>query len=78
VKLSIGGTLRQEGSGAVVLGDPLNVVEWFVDTFRAQGLSIARGEFVMTGTMTGIHTPEIGQRAVADFGNLGTVEVEFT
>jgi 2-keto-4-pentenoate hydratase len=77
VKLSIGGTLRQEGSGAAVLGDPLNVVEWFVDTFRAQGLSVARGEFVMTGTMTGIHIPEIGQRAVADFGNLGRVEVEF-
>jgi 2-keto-4-pentenoate hydratase len=77
VKLSIGGTLRQEGSGAAVLGDPLNVVEWFVDTFRAQGRGIARGAFVMTGTMTGIHTPEIGQRAVADFGNLGRVEVEF-
>jgi 2-keto-4-pentenoate hydratase len=77
VKFYIGGTLRQEGSGALVLGDPLNVAEWFVNTLRAQGLRIARGEFVMTGTMTGLHAVEIGQRAVADFGDLGRVEVEF-
>jgi 2-keto-4-pentenoate hydratase len=77
VKLFIGGTLRQEGSGALVLGDPLNVAEWLVNTLRAQGLSIAQGEFVMTGTMTGLHAVEIGQRAVADFGGLGKVEVEF-
>ena len=29
----------------------------------------------MTGTMTGLHPPEPGETAVADFGALGRVEV---
>lgn len=77
VKLFIGGALRQEGTGALVLGDPLIVAEWLVNTLRARGRGLARGEFVMTGTMTGLHTLEVGQRALADFGVLGTVELEF-
>lgn len=77
VKLFAGGTLRQEGKGAATLGDPVTVLEWFVNTFRAQGSSIARGAFVLTGTMTGLHTAEIGQLVAADFGNLGRVEITF-
>ena len=77
VKLFIGGTLRQEGLGAATLGDPLNVLEWFVNKFSAQGQTLSRGQFVLTGTMTGIHTPETGQTAVADFGDLAKVEISF-
>jgi 2-keto-4-pentenoate hydratase len=77
VKLFMGGALRQEGQGAAVLGDPINVLEWFVNKFSAQGLALSRGQFVLTGTMTGIHTAEVGQHAMADFGHLGTVEVTF-
>jgi 2-keto-4-pentenoate hydratase len=77
VGLSIDGVLRQQGSGAVVLGDPVNVLEWLVNALRVRGLAILPGQFVMTGTMTGIHTPKPGEVAVADFGDLGTVEVAF-
>jgi 2-keto-4-pentenoate hydratase len=77
VKLFIGGALRQEGLGAAVLGDPVNVLDWFVNKFRAQGLTLSRGQFVLTGTMTGIHAPEIGQMAMADFGDLAKVEITF-
>ena len=77
VKLFMGGTLRQEGKGAAVLDDPVNVLEWFVNKFRAQGFAVAKGQFVLTGTMTGIHTAEVGQIAMADFGDLGKVEVIF-
>ena len=77
VRLYIGGALRQEGMGAAVLGDPINVLEWFVNKFRAQGLTLSRGQFVLTGTMTGIHAPDIGQTAMADFGDLAKVEITF-
>jgi 2-keto-4-pentenoate hydratase len=77
VALRIDGVVKQTGTGAAVLGDPRNVLEWFVETFRAQGRDIAKGLFVMTGTMTGIHAPAPGEHAVADFGALGTVEVVF-
>ena len=77
VRLFFGDSLRQEGTGALVLGDPLNVLVWFANALAAHGLTIAAGQFVMTGTMTGIHAPEPDQTAVADFGGLGTVEVVF-
>lgn len=77
VKLFIGGALRQEGKGAAVLDDPVNVLEWFVNKFRTQGLTLAKGQFVLTGTMTGIHTAQVGQLAMADFGDLAKVEVTF-
>ena len=77
VKLYIGGSLKQEGLGSAVLGDPVNVLEWLVNKFRAQDRTLSKGQFVLTGTMTGIHTPETGQTAVADFGDLAKVEITF-
>jgi 2-keto-4-pentenoate hydratase len=77
VGLSIDGVKRQEGTGALVLGDPVTVLEWLVNALRVRGLAVKAGQFVMTGTMTGIHTPKPGETAVADFGDLGTVEVMF-
>jgi 2-keto-4-pentenoate hydratase len=77
VSLSIDGALRQAGTGAEVLGDPLNVLDWTVNALSEAGLGIAQGHLVLTGSMTGVHAPAPGQRAVADFGNLGTVEVVF-
>jgi 2-keto-4-pentenoate hydratase len=78
VGFSIAGIRRQKGTGALVLGSPLTVLEWFVDALAAQGLGLRAGQFVMTGTMTGIHAPEPGQPAAADFGDLGRAELVFT
>jgi 2-keto-4-pentenoate hydratase len=68
VRIVIDGKERQSGTGAAVLGHPLNVLEWFVNERRVQGKAIAKGQFVMTGTMTGLHAPEPGEPALADFG----------
>ena len=77
VSLFIGGTSRQAGTGALVLGDPLAVLVWLANALSAQGLGIEAGQIVLTGSMTGVHAPEPGQAAVADFGALGRVEVTF-
>ena len=73
----IGGVTRQEGTGAVTLGNPLNVLEWLVAAMATRGQAIRKGDLVMTGTMTGLHAPKPGEPAVADFGALGRVEVVF-
>ncbi len=77
VAILIDGVKRQEGTGALTLGNPLNVLEWLVAAMGARGQAIRKGQFVMTGTMTGLHAPEPGETAVADFGDLGRVEVVF-
>jgi len=77
VTLSLNRVKCREGTGALVLGDPLNTVEWLVDAFCKQGAAIKKGQFILTGTMTGIQAVEVNQFARADFGDLGTVEVVF-
>jgi 2-keto-4-pentenoate hydratase len=78
VSLSINGAERQRGTGAIVLDSPLNALDWFVNMRSQHGGEIEAGQFVLTGTMTGLHAPEPSQVAKADFGLLGTVEVIFT
>jgi len=77
VELWIGGELRQAGTGASVIGNPLNALEWLVNVLSAQGIGVRQGQFVMTGSTTGLHAPAKGQPAMADFGMFGKVEVVF-
>jgi 2-keto-4-pentenoate hydratase len=77
VVLSIGGAERQRGTGALALGHPLNVLDWFVSVLSRNGGSIEAGQFVMTGTVTGVHAPDLGQTAKTDFGPLGMIEAVF-
>jgi len=77
VTLSLNGVKRREGTGALVLGNPLNTVEWLINALGKNGASIKKGQFILAGTMTGIHTAEVNQISQADFGDLGTVDVVF-
>lgn len=77
VVLSVNGRVVMEGSGANVLGNPVNVLEWLVNDMSRQGLALKAGQFVSTGTTTGVTALEVGERAVADFGRFGKVEMAF-
>lgn len=76
VRLLVDGQFEKEGNGALVLGDPFNALEWFVN--RQQGPDIEPGQFVLAGTMIGIYTANPNQSVEADFGALGSVSIEFT
>jgi 2-oxo-3-hexenedioate decarboxylase/2-keto-4-pentenoate hydratase len=65
-----------EGSGAGVLGNPLNALAWLANHRRRRG-GLAKGAVVTTGTLTGLHRAAPGDRALADFGRLGTVTLSF-
>jgi 2-keto-4-pentenoate hydratase len=78
VRLEIDGEPRAEGTGALVLGHPLNVLTWFVNRYTAGGRTLPSGQIVSTGTMTGLVTLEPVQRALADFGILGQVDLLFS
>ena len=78
VSLSIDGAERQRGTGAIVLNSPLNVLDWFVNRLSQDGGEIQAGQFVMTGTTTGLHVLDPSHIAKADFGLLGAVELVFT
>jgi 2-keto-4-pentenoate hydratase len=65
------------GSGAAVLGHPLNVMAWLADELPRFGLRLRRGDVVTTGVATDVFEADAGDSCVADFGPFGTVTVAF-
>jgi 2-keto-4-pentenoate hydratase len=70
----IGKTTR-EGRGANVLGDPRVALAWLVNELSQLGITVRTGEVVTTGTCLVPLEIAPGDRMVADFGPLGTVNV---
>jgi 2-keto-4-pentenoate hydratase len=77
VRLTVDGEVKGEGTGSNVLGHPFNVLDWLVNALSRRGIDLNAGEIVSTGTCTGIVYLEKGQKAVADYGVLGLIEVTF-
>ena len=78
VKLSVNNTLRERGIGARALGHPIKVLQWLANTNSQTGRGLLRGEIISTGTCTGLIAVSHGDRVLADFGELGSVEINFT
>ena len=77
VRLLVNGAEKLKGSGAAVLGHPLNSLVWLANTLCEQGKMLKSGDLVSTGVCTDIYLAEAGDEIVADFGILGTVKVTF-
>lgn len=75
--LVVNGTRTFPGSGAAVLGNPLNVVAWLANELPKFGRGLRRGDKITTGLTTGVYLAAPGDHLVADFGPLGRVEVTF-
>ncbi len=77
VSVAVNGEVIRIGSGAAVLGHPLNVVAWLANELPRYGLQLRRGDKLTTGTATPVYSANPGDRVVADFGRFGKVEVHF-
>jgi 2-keto-4-pentenoate hydratase len=77
VQLFVNGKLNQSGSGAAVLGHPLNALHWLAEDLRARGDGLKAGEFITTGVTTDIYLAQRGDHVRAEFGQTGTVELTF-
>ena len=77
VSVTRNGELVTTGSGAAVLGHPLNVMAWLADELPQFGVQLRRGDVVTTGVATDVFEAAPGDTCVADFGPFGTVTVAF-
>jgi 2-keto-4-pentenoate hydratase len=67
-----------QGTGANVLGDPVEALVWLVNELTAQGQTLQAGHFVTTGACV-VPIPVMpGDVVSADFGWLGAVSARFT
>ncbi len=76
--LFINGEQSASGNGGVVMGHPLDALAWLANEFSRMGRGLNVGEVISTGSCTGITPVQPGDTAVADFGELGTVEARFS
>jgi 2-keto-4-pentenoate hydratase len=75
--LVVNGTTTFPGSGAAVLGNPLNVVAWLANELPKFGRVLRRGDRITTGLTTDVYLANPGDRLAADFGVMGKVEMTF-
>ncbi|MET4698452.1 2-keto-4-pentenoate hydratase [Constrictibacter sp. MBR-5] len=77
VVMTINGEERGRGTGAAVMGHPMDALVWFVNHMSANGRTLKAGQFVTTGSCTGVIPVKPGETCVADFGPLGKITVAF-
>lgn len=77
VTMTINDEIKGTGTGSRALGDPLNVLQWLVNTQSKRRVNLQAGEIVATGTCTGLDPVQPGDIARADFGILGSVAIAF-
>ncbi len=70
--------LVAEGTGAAVLGNPLDALTWLANHLSARGFGLKAGDAVTTGTVANVHYAEPGMHVTAEFGPIGTVELRFS
>ncbi len=75
--VSLNGTVCAEGEGRRALGNPFNVMVWLANRERKRS-GLRAGETATTGTCSGLLDLKAGDRVMADFGALGSVEVALT
>jgi 2-keto-4-pentenoate hydratase len=78
VVMKVDGTVRGQGCCEAVLGNPIDGVVWIANELSKQSIGLTKGQLVPIGTWTGLHFVESGSSVVAEFGALGTVEIQFT
>lgn len=77
VTVFVNGEQHAAGSGANVLGSPLAVVAWLANELPHYGQQLRQGDWITTGTAAAVYYAVAGDRILADFGQLGQVEVAF-
>lgn len=65
------------GSGGAVMGNPVSAVLWLADALEAQGESFRAGDFILSGTTTGVSPLGSARVVEARFSNLGSFAFEF-
>lgn len=69
----VNGRIAGEGSGALIMGSPLNALRWFVEMRARRGLGIKAGEFVMLGSVVETKWLSSGDEVEVEVDSLGCV-----
>jgi 2-keto-4-pentenoate hydratase len=77
MKLYKNGTLAGEGTGAAVLGDPCVSVAWLANRLWSYGVTLKKGEVILSGAFSAAPLAAAGDSFAAEFSSFGKVEAQF-
>lgn len=69
--------LVEEGKGSAVLGDPCNSVAWLANRLWDYGVTLKKGEVVLSGAFSAAPPAKAGDVFWAEFSSFGTVHAKF-
>lgn len=69
--------IEESGVAAAVLGHPANGIVWLANRLGAMGEVLRAGQIVLAGSFTAPVPARIGDRFLADYRELGTIDLEF-
>jgi 2-keto-4-pentenoate hydratase len=78
VRFFLNGTEVAFGTGAAVLGHPVNALTWLANMLRENGIGLTANDYVSTGVCTDICFANAGDHVVVDYGILGVVDLRFS
>lgn len=78
ITLQKNGEIIREGSGAMVLGDPLHALGMMISDLRQREQTLRAGTLVSTGSCIAPFLSPGGGHFVADFGALGSVAMDLS
>ncbi len=71
------GKLVNSGKGVDVLGHPANAVVWLANSLEKYGVSLNKGDVILSGALSAAVAAEPGDAFVCNFGEYGRVDVRF-
>ena len=77
-QLKINGEVKAEGTGAAVLGNPLETIVFLANELGAKGQAVPAGVPIMTGGMTSAIAIKADDLIEVDYSTLGKISVQAT
>ena len=77
MKLYKNGEMIAEGTGAAVLGDPCIAVAWLANRLWGYGVTLKKGEVILSGAFSAAPAAEKGDVFEAEFSSFGKVSAAF-
>ncbi len=78
VTASVNGTETNNGTGAAVLGNPLNAILWLHNSLSDRGQHLKAGDWISTGTCLGVIAPVAGSQVDVDFSGCGSITYQIS
>lgn len=76
--LHLNDSIEETGLAGGVMGHPAHGIRWVCKRFARHGVGLEPGQLILAGSFTRPVAVSPGDRIFADYGTLGTINVEFT